>query len=381
MNIFKILANGDGTINEANVSAFLGYLLDPKADHALGFEFLKRFLEPVLDREEFTVEKYDYQVFYEQAFKETDASKQIVDVVIVGYSTDQGTGRESLVKEFMRNSKKVEKLFLIENKIRTSSITEGQLQKQFLSTLAELKGDLKEDQIHSIYVTPESEKLKLEFESAEILNKTHILWDSKEADDLSIKSMLKNLLHLEQEGEIEALNLYTSQTVKAFIQFIATDFRSEKAEEKRRREPSQARLDAEELNQRMKVEDHLLSLRQNIATSRPAIADNLSLPDLSNPGFPKLEIAYKGIILQIASFSATREKVSFWFTIDRNVAESRQHLEIFATKTDLELKKPNDTYGSYLRTVEMKKHIPFSDPDKIVEVVKNSLDLLDKHLA
>ena len=44
MNIFKILANGDGKINEANISAFLGYLLDPYQNHSLGYEFLHRFI-------------------------------------------------------------------------------------------------------------------------------------------------------------------------------------------------------------------------------------------------------------------------------------------------------------------------------------------------
>ena len=50
MNIFKTLASGSGSINEPNVSAFLGYLLNPKEDHGLGDAFLKKFLEPLLDK-------------------------------------------------------------------------------------------------------------------------------------------------------------------------------------------------------------------------------------------------------------------------------------------------------------------------------------------
>lgn len=42
MNIFKILANGKGSVNEENISAFLGYLLDPSGDHGLRHEFIKR---------------------------------------------------------------------------------------------------------------------------------------------------------------------------------------------------------------------------------------------------------------------------------------------------------------------------------------------------
>lgn len=33
MNIFKILASGHGSISETNISAFLGYLLNPNEDH------------------------------------------------------------------------------------------------------------------------------------------------------------------------------------------------------------------------------------------------------------------------------------------------------------------------------------------------------------
>ena len=44
MNIFKVLADGDGSINEANISAFLSFLLNPKNDHGLNDELLKRIL-------------------------------------------------------------------------------------------------------------------------------------------------------------------------------------------------------------------------------------------------------------------------------------------------------------------------------------------------
>lgn len=48
MNVFKVLSSGHGNVSETNISAFLGYLLNPKADHGLNAEFLKSFLEPVL---------------------------------------------------------------------------------------------------------------------------------------------------------------------------------------------------------------------------------------------------------------------------------------------------------------------------------------------
>ena len=51
MNIFKILASGYGRTSETNVSAFLGYILNPKADHGLNAEFLKAFIQPLIKKE------------------------------------------------------------------------------------------------------------------------------------------------------------------------------------------------------------------------------------------------------------------------------------------------------------------------------------------
>ncbi len=45
MNIFKILSSGDGSIKEPNVSAFLGYLLDPNKEHGLKDYLLKIVLK------------------------------------------------------------------------------------------------------------------------------------------------------------------------------------------------------------------------------------------------------------------------------------------------------------------------------------------------
>ena len=162
MNIFKILANGDGIINEPNVSAFLGYLLNPSADHTLRFEFLKRFLEPVVEGEDFNVEKYDYEIFFEQGFT-SELGKQIVDIVIVCYSTDRGEKKESLLLEFLKNTKKVEKIFLIENKIKEGSFSPGQLSSQFKSTLSQLGKSFKSEIFYSIYITPDTQKLREEF--------------------------------------------------------------------------------------------------------------------------------------------------------------------------------------------------------------------------
>ena len=48
MNIFKILSSGDGSIKEPNISAFLGYLLDPNQEHGL----LKALIDPLILKDE-----------------------------------------------------------------------------------------------------------------------------------------------------------------------------------------------------------------------------------------------------------------------------------------------------------------------------------------
>src|SRR3989442_963956 len=49
MNIFTVLSQGKGRLNEENLSAMLGYLLTPSQTHGLGDTFLRPFLRAVAD--------------------------------------------------------------------------------------------------------------------------------------------------------------------------------------------------------------------------------------------------------------------------------------------------------------------------------------------
>ena len=269
MNIFKILANGDGTINEANVSAFLGYLLDPYADHGLGFEFLERFISNIKIKNDFFVKHYDYEILFEQAFKEEEQvetkSKQIVDIVILSFDNRRGDRKESFAKSIIKNEREFKAMFLIENKIRKSSKTKGQLISQFEATASELlkindNKDISEnisENIYSIYITPNIKDFSEEFKSLERSGHSHhYAWNKDETnsldklentqdntgktnDNISIYDILKTIIHDESKGEIEAINEYTKHTIKSFIQFIANDFKSEQQEEKERKELSE----------------------------------------------------------------------------------------------------------------------------------------------
>ena len=52
MNIFSILASGDGKIFELSISAFLAYLLDPKKDHGLGDSLILKIMNPLVSNSE-----------------------------------------------------------------------------------------------------------------------------------------------------------------------------------------------------------------------------------------------------------------------------------------------------------------------------------------
>lgn len=226
MNIFKILANGDGTLKEANISAFIGYLLDPYENHGLGYEFLKRFLMLIDVDSKFY--DYDYELEFEQAFKEQDGRKQIVDIVIACFPNQRRKSKESITFDSVQNERKLEKIYLIENKITSNAKKAEQLNKQSRSTELTLK--IIPDNIFSIYLTPDVPTYHSEYENSPLNNKNHILWKHNDSSNESRKNSVLNLLQEiildESQGKIEAINEYTRHTIISFIKFIENDFKS-----------------------------------------------------------------------------------------------------------------------------------------------------------
>jgi len=374
MNIFKILANGDGTINEANVSAFLAYLLDPKADHTLEYEFLDQFLESIFEDEKFNTGKYDYEVFLEQAFKEEDKSKNIVDIVIICYSIEKGTSKESLVKRFLENTKIIHKVLIIENKIKASSISPGQLLNQFSSTKYELSDDLA-DEIYSVYLTPDHNSLIDEFKAANIKKSTHVFWKSNRENAVSVISILKDIIYKESIGEVEPVSPYTVHTLKAFCKFIENDFKSIKQEEKERKQDYTYTNRCIELNNKSRIEEKLYKLKSELLKQDSNLI--ISEPILKRICEPELIVNYNNIGISLYAGHKSRDTVMLIFrTLIENPVSSKESLKIFSQNINVEIKKPNSKTGSYCKVKALGSRIKIEKPTEVFDNLQKAISLI-----
>lgn len=384
MNIFKILANGDGSINEANVSAFLGYLLDPKGNHGLGFEFVQAFLSQVLKEGEFfDWKKYEYEVFLEQAFRIEGQPKQIVDIVVVCYSVDKGDKKESFMNNFIENSKSIHKIFLIENKIK-NALTKDQIKRQFEAASSVFGGNYLDCMLHSIYVTPDEEKFRHEFIQSGLQDcGAHLTWNlclDTVDGGTSVDSMLASIISKHALGEIEPIDSYVLHTMKAFNQFIHSGFKSVREEEKARKNDGSYTARFIKLNETSKIYEKLSQLSErlkqhaDICTGMTVCSPQV----IAVPRDPKIPVRYRGVQLDVYAGYESRDKVSFFYTVNRDCNRSRGLLEKLARTLGLELKKPNDKYTSYCRTEDMQKTIPLADDEAIKSAFLSAIKRIDR---
>ena len=264
MNIFKILASGDGSINEPNVSAFLGYLLNPKEDHGIRDELLKKILFNLYlnnrssSLKEFLIDKhgsvrnlsinsnFHIEVLLEQAFTKHQSTTQIVDIVLLCFEK-KGQPKESLAKIVVSNNNKgqLKQIFLIENKIHDSAAREGQLTNQCLTTISTLSNVLEKSEedikkiLSTIFISPDARMSNAEFEEFDEnyrdIPKIQLHWNKPDEDEAidgnTILYFLRQILIDETDGRIEAINEQTKFTIKSFIGFVDNDFKSSIEEE------------------------------------------------------------------------------------------------------------------------------------------------------
>ena len=187
MNIFEVLSQGKGSINEENISSFLAYLLDPNEDHGLYTEFLERFLAQLgLKSSEIDSDNFDITL----EFPVKTDKKYYIDLI------------------FETNNY----IIAIENKILESSKRKNQLQNEY--------DGLKESEFYKeigrkpiIMVSLSPQKTEEKFNQTENDCLKELAW--QEVLDILIK-----ILEDENKCKINPINEYTKHTIKAFINFM-----------------------------------------------------------------------------------------------------------------------------------------------------------------
>ncbi|OCL90865.1 PD-(D/E)XK nuclease family protein [Arcobacter porcinus] len=229
MNIFKILSNGNGSIKEPSISAFLGYLLDPNREHGLKDYLLREIIRPFVSNTEvwkgFQINEnvvnltndssFRVEVILEKKVKDNNKKDRFIDIVIKFFNKDNLNVPLGIV--------------CIENKINSGSVSSNQLKNQFEG----IKKDYPNIPLGFIYLTPNSPKASSEYEEFskkyQNVDSYSLYWkDDSKNDDVNkdVFSILVNILELESKGYIEPIFDYSKYTIKSFMNFINTGFRS-----------------------------------------------------------------------------------------------------------------------------------------------------------
>ncbi len=404
MNIFKILGSGDGRLHEPNVSAFLGYLLNPKAEHGLSDELLKKILFSLYQKnkesslKEFLIDKYEnprdlsirskfeIEVLPEQAFKQDDTgTNQIVDIVILCFEK-KNEKNQSLAKAILSNNRAddLKQIFLIENKIKDEATTENQLNNQVKSTIDTLTKLLSksEDEIENIlsliFISPVGERSSEEYSNLQRsetprIPSVHIYWNLTEDEDptlgrneMTVIDFLKNILQEEAQGNIEAINEYTKHTLKSFINFIENNFKSTIDEELEGKNERKDRVEKDiyfmhirELNE--DISDQLLKVHEQLIS-------------LEIPSFPKFTRKKKRLSYYL------NEKSKMFFHMDTNIGTNT--LEVNYLRNE----KSKDTDVRHVNTggkIWFERSLSFNklNIDEIINLYKDSYSYLqNKHM-
>ncbi len=215
MNIFKILARGDGSLKEPNISSLIGYLLDPNEDHGLKDKFLKILWKFIHGKKNEPFPKGKVDVKLEPPMH-TDDKKNFCDIKITFTdiaSSSNGYTYPSTV-------------IFIENKIR-QSLTPDQIRNQIKGIDSYLSSYLKNSKNNSlIFLTPVGDKyeeaskdVNEEDPGVLINNFRHLFWNNKEnSNGNDFIGLLKSL------GEIK--NPETNHLISNFKEFILNDFKA-----------------------------------------------------------------------------------------------------------------------------------------------------------
>lgn len=218
MNIFEVLNSGQSRLYEPSMSAMLGYLLDPHANHGLGSTFLRMFIEELQSQT-------GSSVLDNLLRKESFEGYVELEVPYM-----HGTTRCYLDIEIRIASKRRDEdicRIIIENKLRVEAAQSGQLVKYYEAVRSDEEYLSSPVPIHFVYLTPDSDHSLLVDEFSQLQASMNdrdvsawVKWTGCDSREHMIVGVVQKVLHLESCGEIDPINEYIRHTLKAFVRFL-----------------------------------------------------------------------------------------------------------------------------------------------------------------
>lgn len=237
MNLFDILYSGKRDITEENTSAMLGWMLDPGQSHGWGSMFLERFLQMV-DEDLFKSfsSSFSSQVGY-RTYSPVRASVVLEEPV----SPEKDKVRDIDIVMYLNlgEGNPQYKHILIENKIRSESVSRNQLQEEIQGFLNKENSEYQIDEkdVSVVYLTLEKKEAeKREFASIEGHKgaKRHITWKASNgaSNEGSIEDLLVKMLEDDDQVRIDPMTMEARWIIKTLIRTIRNDFRSQRRSSK-----------------------------------------------------------------------------------------------------------------------------------------------------
>ena len=223
MNIFKALSQGDGSINETNVTSFLSYILNESNEFSSSLMIL--FLE-LIEREMNTKVTGILNITgdnYRQKINNfTNMYKYSAEPECHLQGNNLSQDIDVLVTISEKTNDNICYYILIENKIKKSSLKAKQCLEQYLAFKSD-EDFQKNVPVFSILISPDSENFKRMIEKVEEENKYSVWlkWESK--NETSIVGLFRKLIKLENNSEISPIENNSQFIIKSFIDYISTE--------------------------------------------------------------------------------------------------------------------------------------------------------------
>lgn len=226
MNIFKSLSQGHGTISETNITSFLSFLLN--STNELDNSFLVLFFG-LVDKNLSSNKLMDLLQLNQKTEREMigvlSRKYTITAEPEYGVKKDGGT---QIIDIFLKITNKKEETdvayILIENKIKVSAAKKEQVSKQYeYFTNTDVNHDLP---VYSILLTTDFDSFNVMHKHISGVNNRSawLRWTNKKDKDNSVEAILRQLLILEQQANIQPINPNSQFIIKSFIDYIVTEF-------------------------------------------------------------------------------------------------------------------------------------------------------------